>query len=237
MIAIAAQMNCAGARPVYSLVPSHPIAQDGVSQCLMAGSSRILQAGEHIFHEGDSASHIYKIEQGNLCIYHLMPDGRRQIYSFAYPGDLIGLGVVEEHVNSAETLNLVRLRSFPRAKLYQAARNDVQLGLRLFELVSHDLMAAQRMFLILSKRSASERVAAFLVDLSKRLQHNGGAPRQLLLPMTRGDIGDLLGLTIETVSRTISKFRRCGLIEVVHCTVITIMNLDALTELADGEIG
>lgn len=234
MTAIATQMSFAGAQQFARLPHNRPTQIDCVSQRLMTGTVRTLQAGQHIFREGDSATQIYKVEQGCLSIYRLMPDGRRQIIDFAYPGDLIGLGVAEEHATSAATLTLVRLRSFPVAALFQSARNDVQLSSRLLELVSLELMAARRLLCALNRRSAGERVASFLVDLSRRLERNGGDPLRIILPMTRSDIGDLLGLTIETVSRTFSKFRRSGLIDLEQCTVVIIRDIQRLAEFADG---
>ena len=234
MTAIVAHPRCADVQSIHVLARSGQLAQDGVSQRLMAGSCRTYQAGECIFREGDDAAHVYKVELGCLCIHRSMLDGRRQIIDFAYPGDFIGLAVLKEHSTNAETLNLVRLRSYSKARLHQSAQNDAQLGLRLFELVSRELSAAQRMLFTLNKRSACERVANFLVDLSKRMERNGGDPFLLVLPMTRADIGDLLGLTIETVSRTMSKFRQCGLISLTQCAIVTIVDIEALGKIANG---
>lgn len=200
-------------------------------------STRSLSGKEHIFCEGDLRSHVFQIEQGVVIIYRMLPDGRRQVFEFAYPGDFIGLGASDVHMFSAETTGLTRVRCIPAAMLEEAARHEPDLALSLYRAVSLELSAARDLLIAIGQRSAIERVATFLLMLHRRLNRSNAtqAVNLIDLPMRRADIADLLGLTIETVSRTITKLRAMGVIEVAHASAIAIKNLPRLQELAAGE--
>jgi CRP/FNR family transcriptional regulator len=205
---------------------------EGLARSLSGGTMRIVAAKEHVFCEGDPASHVYRVEAGHVCLYRMLPDGRRQIVDFAYPGDLIGLGALREHSASAQTTEKTRLTSFPIAAVHEVARHDAALGLKLYEAMSHELRAARDLLVSVCQRTASERVAAFLLDLSQRNRRRGEPADEIVLPMTRTDIADFLGLTIETVSRTFTKFRVEGLIDVEQCILVTIRDHEKLRRAA-----
>ena len=114
---------------------------------LLASGVRRLEGREHLFCEGDPASHVYRIESGYACIYKMMSDGRRQVVDFAYPGDLIGLGAGSEHVTSAHALGSCRVRAIPAATLHQLASQDAALALSLYDAVSHELEQARDLLL------------------------------------------------------------------------------------------
>ncbi len=215
----------------------HPAARpsgcEDLTRSLPEGKIRVVAAGEHVYREGDTATHVYCIEAGHVCIYRVLPDGRRQIVTFAYPGDFIGLGAIHDHATSAQAGAKTRLKSFPIANLQESARFDATLGLRLYAAVSEELAAAHDLLMTVSHRSAGERLAAFLLALSRRNGRRGGNACEIVLPMTRTDIADFLGLTIETVSRTFTKFRLEGLIDLEQCVIVTICDLKAL-EMAAG---
>jgi CRP-like cAMP-binding protein len=212
--------------------PGTAVHADRLSLGLPAGKTRIVLAKEHVYREGDPATHVYRVEAGHVCMYRGLPDGRRQIVNFAYPGDYIGLGAMHEHLASARAGTPTRLKSFPVAALQESARCDTTLGLRLYAAVSEELAAAHDLLMTVSHRSASERLAAFLLALSRRNRRRGDNEREIVLPMTRTDIADFLGLTIETVSRTFTKFRLEGLIDLEQCILVTICDLDALAMAA-----
>jgi CRP/FNR family transcriptional regulator len=201
---------------------------------LAAAGVKRLEAREHLFCEGDPAAHVYRIESGYLCIYKMMPDGRRQVVDFGYPGDLVGLGSGTEHVTSAHALGSCRVRAVPAPALHQQARQDAQLAISLYETLAQELEGARNLLLSCCQQSAVERLASFLVMLSRRSARKGLDAEQLFLPMTRSDIGDYLGLTIETVSRTFTKLKAMGLIELTQCTSVRIVDVDALERLAQG---
>jgi CRP-like cAMP-binding protein len=207
---------------------------DTLADCLEGGLPRTYNAREHIFREADQASHVYKIEAGHVCIYRMVADGRRQVMDFAYPGDIIGLGAFGVHAANAQATTKTRLRCIPVSTLHDLVRNDQHIGLKLYEAMSQELLATRELLFTVSQRTAAERVAAFLVALSRRNERRGEDTNEIVLPMTRADIADYLGLTIETVSRTFTRFRVDGLIEIEQCILVTLQDLPALVALADG---
>ena len=207
---------------------------DVLAQRLGGARSRTLEAKEHVFRDGDAVDNVYLVEAGHVCVYKLMPDGRRQVLDFAYPGDLIGLGAMGEHTSAAQAMSRTRMRCLPSAQLASILREDGRLALGLYEAMARELLAAREMLYTVSQRTAPERVAAFLLALSRRNERNGEDPDEFVLPMTRTDIADFLGLTIETVSRTFTKFRTDGLIDLAQCVLVTIRDHAALADLAEG---
>jgi CRP/FNR family transcriptional regulator len=206
----------------------------GFEQSLAQASLRRVEAKEFLFAEGDAFSHLYRIETGAIALYKVLSDGRRQVMGFAYPGDLIGLGVEGEHVMNAQAIKPTRVRCLPVTWLRQAAAKDPMLGFKLYEALAKELAATRDLMLTTGQRSAVERVAGFLLALSRRNDRNGQDPTSFELPMTRTDIGDFLGLTIETVSRTFTKLKALGLIELPHCNHVRLLDTDELASLADG---
>jgi CRP-like cAMP-binding protein len=206
----------------------------GLQQTLAQGQLRRVEAKEFLFAEGDTISHVYRIETGALALYKILTDGRRQVVGFAYPGDIVGLGVDDEYTMNAQAVKPTRVRCLPVIALRQSAARDPALGLKLYEAMARELAGARDLMLTTGQRSALERVAGFLLAFSRRNLRNGQDPASFELPMTRTDIGDFLGLTIETVSRTFSKLKLMHLIELAHSNQVTLLDIDALAELAGG---
>jgi CRP/FNR family transcriptional regulator len=196
-------------------------------------SVRRLQSKEHIFCEGDPRTHVFQIEEGVVTIYQMLNDGRRQVVDFAYPGDFIGLGPTAEYLFSAEATSPARVRCIAAGILDEAARQDPNLALRLYNAVSLELSAARSLLVAIGQRSAIERVATFLLMLHGRTRRDDGRTGFVHLPMRRADIGDFLGLTIETVSRTFTKLRMMGVIEVSHGTEIRIADIERLADISE----
>ena len=193
---------------------------------------RRLSAKEHIFCEGDERAHVFRIEEGVVAVYKTLPDGRRQIIDFAYPGDLIGLGVLEEHMLSAQATCAAKVRCLSASALERMAESDAHLALKLYKSVCQELAATRTLLVTVGQRSAVERIAAFLVGLHRRTASQGSMT--VTLAMRRSDIADLLGLTIETVSRTFTKLREMGVIEVERGgTRVDLCDLARLSDLAN----
>ena len=223
----------AGRAPIASDIiarrtPSNDVFAEYMAPCAL----RTLEAKEHLFREGDAAAHVYRVEVGNVCIYRMLPDGRRQVVDFAYPGDFIGLGALGEHAACAQATIRTTVRCLPVTALREIVRRDARIGLKLYEAVSHELLAARELLFTVSQRTASERLAGFLLALSRRNGRRGADASEIVLPMTRADIADFLGLTIETVSRTFTKFKHSGLIDLEQCILVTIVDPDALAAAA-----
>jgi len=222
---------------------SHPALQPVVNtrplgaleESLARASLRRVEAKEFLFAEGDPTTHIFRVETGAIALYKILADGRRQVVGFAYPGDLIGLGAQGEHAMNAQAIKPTRLRCLPVAALRHSASHDPTLGFKLYEAVAMELAATRDLMLTTGQRSATERVAGFLLAFSRRNERNGKDPADFELPMTRADIGDFLGLTIETVSRTFTKLKMLGLIELPQSNRVKLVDVDQLESLADGE--
>lgn len=208
--------------------------QDGLAAQFYGTPLRRVEAKEHVFCEGDAARQIYRIETGLLCIYRMMTDGRRQVVDFAFPGDIVGLGAGDEHNTSAQAIRNTRLRCLPTSTLNDAMRVDARLSAKLYTALAEELHAARELLISVCQRSAAERLAAFLMALVRRNERRGLDAETLDLGMTRTDIADFLGLTIETVSRTFTKLRTQGLIDIAQCTTIAIVDRCGLEVFAAG---
>lgn len=194
--------------------------------------TRVLTQREHLFCEGDRATHVYRVEVGHIVIYRIMPDGRRQVIDFAYPGDLVGLGALGEHASHAQATVKTVVRCLPVTILNELASFDPRVGLRLYEAISSELMASRELLFTVSQRTASERLASFLLALSRRSARRGEKANEIVLPMTRNDIADFLGLTIETVSRMFTRLREDGIIDIEQRILISIRDPERLRLMA-----
>ncbi len=167
-------------------------------------------------------------------MYKLLPDGRRQITGFANGGSFLGLAVSDTYAFTAEAIDVVRYCRFPRARLRVLMRDFPGMEERLLKVASTELVAAQEQMLLLGRKSARERVASFLLARSRLGSAGQCASVYFVLPMARGDIADYLGITIETVVRTLKKLRDEGIIDVSNTSDIEIRNPLALRILANG---
>jgi CRP/FNR family transcriptional regulator len=192
------------------------------------------EAGQPILHEGDPATDLFNVVSGAVKLYKLLPDGRRQMTGFLFPGDFLGIALNDTYVYTAEALTEVRLCRFPRPKLEALLAEIPALEHQLLGDVATELVAAQDQMLLLGRKTARERVASFLLMLSRRAERHGRPANPVALPMSRADIADYLGLTTETVSRTITQLRQSQTIEVATRGEIAIRNRDALAELSEG---
>jgi CRP/FNR family transcriptional regulator len=171
-------------------------------------------AGQTIVVEGDPRSHGFRVLTGAVRLYKALPDGRRQVLDFLTPGGCFGLFGAEHYAYSVEAMVPSVLARYPRANLEAALRSSAEVALRLLDAARSDLEQAHIHMLLLGRKSAEEKVAAFLVRFAERLGSGNGSAGAiaLRLPMTRQDMADYLGLTIETVSRTLTRLRQEGLI-------------------------
>lgn len=180
-----------------------------------------------IYGEGEPAEFAYKVISGAVRTYKLLNDGRRQIGGFHLPGDLFGLEASAEHRLSAEAIGEATVLVVRRSALLGLAAQDAEAGRALWTLTAADLERAQNHLLLLGRKSACERVASFLTDLAAR---QPAAPT-VDLPMSRQDMADYLGLTIETVSRTLTQLQNEGVIALPSCRKVQFCNRQALSRL------
>lgn len=199
-------------------------------------SQNIANPHDTIFREGDPALHLYSIASGNVKLYKLMPDGRRQITAFLFAGDFFGLGRDDGYVYTAEAVTPVILCRFPRKKLDALMAEVPKLEQKLLDLAITELAAAQEQMLLLGRKTAREKVATFLVVLADRMTHKVGANQSvtLTLPMGRADMADYLGLTIETISRTLTQLKRDGIINLPDNGHVVLPDPARLRDMAEG---
>jgi CRP/FNR family transcriptional regulator len=196
-------------------------------------TSAYLDAGQAIIHEGDPAENLFNVVSGAVKLYKLLPDGRRQITGFLFPGDFLGIALNETYVYTAEALTPVRLCRFPRRRLEALLKDIPALEHQLLDEVATELVAAQDQMLLLGRKTARERVASFLLMLAKRAERHGRQVNPVELPMSRADIADYLGLTTETVSRTVTQLRQSSTISAANRGEIEILDQAALEELSE----
>lgn len=172
--------------------------------------------GSCILSEGQPARYFFNITRGVAKLYKSLADGRRQIIGFLRAGDFVGLAAERLYGFSAEALDDLTVCRFDRECFDRSLLDLPSLERRLLDVACHELVAAQNQMLLLGRKSATERLATFLLHWAERdrvgCDKQAAGPTTLALPMTRGDIADYLGLTTETVSRTLSGLRHDGLI-------------------------
>ena len=190
--------------------------------------------GQCFIDEGEPARSFFNITAGTAKLFKLLPDGRRQITGFVRAGHFLGLAVSDTYAFSAEAIDPVRYCRFQRAKLRTLLDDFPLMEKRLLEVASNELVAAQEQMLLLGRKTARERLASFLSLQSRQGVPCGRPQQRFTLPMTRSDIADYLGLTIETVSRTLTRLRREALIDFASQSEVVIIDPPALEELAGG---
>jgi CRP/FNR family transcriptional regulator, anaerobic regulatory protein len=179
------------------------------------GSHVHFASRETAFTQEEMATSFYNLLEGVMRLYKLLPDGRRQIVGFALPGDFLGMATSARHSFSAEAIGAVVVCAFSRISFARFVEDKPHLLRRINEFLVRELSQAQDQIVLLGRRYAEERVASFLVGWRDRLVQLHDPNTTVPLPMSRQDIADFLGLTIETVSRTFTKLQRDGVIEIL----------------------
>jgi len=200
-------------------------------------SSVNLPVGSAVISEGEQAENLFNVVRGSVKLFKLLPDGRRQITGFLFAGDFLGIALNDIYAYNAEAIEPIQLCRFPRHKLEALLGEMPKLERKLLGTTAHELAVAQDQMVLLGRKTAKERVASFLVSLLDRAIKRGQSGTELDIPMSRTDIADYLGLTTETVSRTITTLRKLKLITIGARSSITILDLPGLRMLIDGAGG
>jgi CRP/FNR family nitrogen fixation transcriptional regulator len=182
---------------------------------------------EEIYGEDEAAEYVYQVIRGAVRTYKLLTDGRRQIGAFHLTGDVFGLESGTTHRLAAEAVIDTTVRLVKRHTLEQAAGSDVQVARKLWTITAGELRHAENHMLLLGRKSAMERVANFLLEMDRRLAVAG----MMALPMCRRDIGDYLGLTLETVSRALSQLHGEGVLGFSGARQIVLRNRQRLRNM------
>jgi CRP/FNR family transcriptional regulator len=194
---------------------------------------RPLARGRHVFRLGDEFRSLYAIRSGSVKTYTITEDGGEQVTGFHLPGEIIGLDAINsnQHPCAAKALETTSICELPFNRLEELAAQIPGLGRQLMRIMSREIQADEELLMLLGKKSAEERLAALLMSLSRRYKERGFSPREFHLSMSRNDIGNYLGLAVETVSRLFTRFQQQGFIEVRY-KYIRLQQMDALQALA-----
>lgn len=174
-----------------------------------------FRPGKTIFSEGELAESVYGLSQGVVRLYKMLSDGRRQVLSFALPGDFLGMPLADRHSFSADAIGEVALCRFSRDSLTRFIQSSPNIMRLLIQFATRELDMAQNQLLLLGNGSAEEKIAIFLVSWRDRLARLSVFSETVPLPMRRQDIADFLGMKLETVSRTLAKLEQKNVIRVV----------------------
>jgi CRP/FNR family transcriptional regulator len=221
-----------GARP-FSVCAS--IDDADLSRLDTLAEHLVLNGGDTLIRADDPARHVFNITSGSVRVYRLLSDGRRQITGFLFAGDFLGLATGDLYVFSAEAIEPVTACRFRKTDYRTLIRETPALETALLDRANHELAAAQNQILLLGRKTALERVSTFLLEMPNHDPARPGPSGRVHLPMTRAEIADDLGLTIETVSRVLTRLETQGVIRLVSLTEIRIERPDMLRALADGE--
>ncbi|HHJ14911.1 MAG TPA: fumarate/nitrate reduction transcriptional regulator Fnr [Gammaproteobacteria bacterium] len=177
---------------------------------------RPLARGDHLFRTGDAFRSIFAVRSGTLKTYTTSPEGQEQVMGFHLPGELVGLDAIasDSHPLSAKALETTSVCEIPFEDLESLSTQLPDLQRQMLRLMSQEIRNDEQNLLRLGQRSAEERLAGFLISLSNRFRRRGFSATQFNLTMSRGDIGNYLGLALETVSRLFTRFQNEGLIRV-----------------------
>jgi CRP/FNR family nitrogen fixation transcriptional regulator len=178
--------------------------------------------GTEIYGEKEPADYVYQVKTGAVRSYKLLSDGRRQIGAFHLVGDIFGLENGGEHRFTAEAIVDTTVRLIKRRSLELVAESDAMVARNLLSMTTNNLQHAEDHMLLLGRKTSLERVAAFLIEMDRRLTAAG----VMTLPMCRRDIADYLGLTLETVSRALSRLHELGILGFIGNNQRQIVLLD-----------
>ncbi|SLN31420.1 Nitrogen fixation regulation protein FixK [Roseovarius litorisediminis] len=198
-----------------------------------ASITKVFKAGSNLYYEGDKVERLYQVQSGVLRLTRILEDGRRQVISFGFPGDIVGFPCNGRYHTDCDVLTDARLQAYHLSSL-EGENGDPELHKELLQAALREISAMQDHFMMLGRKSAIEKVASFLCVLTERMSAESGSRNQALLPMSRSDIADFLGLTTETVSRTLSLLRNSGIIAINNVHTVVILQPHVLFGLSQG---
>ncbi len=232
------QVSCSSCRLATICLPIALEATDIDKLDKIIQRGRPLQKGEHIYREGDQFTSVYAVRAGALKAYSLTDDGKEQVTGFYFPGEILGMDGISknEYASSAKALETSAICEIPFERLGELSTRLPSLQRHFFQLMSQEIAQDQQLITMLSKNSAEQRVAALLLSISARNARRRLSANAFRLPMSRTDIGNYLGLTVETVSRVFSRFQKLGILAVDN-KEIAIKDPALLRDAASSGLG
>ena len=231
---------------MYVTSPIVPISSeiyfsDTIDEAFYNGTSQIkkVTSDNCLFHEGDDAEYLYEVLEGVVRSSKVLIDGRRQVLSFGYPGDIIGLSHDSFYHSDCDAVSDVKLRVIHKNAYKEDLASDPEFCAKLLQNAVAEVNHMQEHFMMLGCKSAMEKLASFLIAIMDRQSEVKGPRKCFDLPMKRCDIADFLGLTIETISRNLTKLRKLGIIEMPSTQRVCVTKSSELRALAecDDEVG
>ena len=216
-------------RSVPGYAPRQPATPDALDLLEQFGSTISVQREHEIHGQGDTADYCWRILSGCVRTVKLMEDGRRQVAEFLFPGDRLGLDDLGTHDFAAEAVTEVTLRRYPRRMVAALADSHVALARRLRGLALPNLRSAHERMIMLGRKTAVEKIASFVLEMDRRATAPGRKVTEV--PMSRTDVADHLGLTVETVCRILAHMKRDGIV-VLHRAGVEVIDHQALRALA-----
>ncbi|KAF7787325.1 CRP/FNR family transcriptional regulator, anaerobic regulatory protein [Pseudoalteromonas rubra] len=192
-----------------------------------------LHKGDFLFESGSELNSIFAVRSGSFKSYTISEQGDEQITGFHLAGDLVGFDAINkmQHQSFAQALETSMVCEIPFDTLDELAGKLPKLRQQIMRLMSSEINYDQEMLLLLNKKTAEERLATFIYNLSNRFGERGFSRKEFRFTMTRGEIGNYLGLTVETISRLLSRFQKAEIIK-VEGKFITILDIDELAKAA-----
>jgi CRP/FNR family transcriptional regulator len=194
----------------------------------------LVPARATLFREGDRANHVFTLMQGTAKLTRLLADGREQVLGFRFSGDIMGYAATDTYPFAAQTLTPAKVCRLDRGRFDALMRRLPGLERRFLDLCVQELSQTQDQLVSVGRRTAEARFAGFLLHLDEASRQRNQPGRVLDMPMTRADIADFLGLTLETVSRSFTAFRRRGWLREPSHGRLELLQPEALRELAEG---
>jgi CRP/FNR family transcriptional regulator len=204
-----------------------------VRELMETGRRARIESGATLFREGDPVTDVFCIAAGNVIVTRHAENGGRQIIAFLFPGDFLGMTFAEAHLTGAEALTNAEVWALPQATLKRGLESRAELGFAFAEMATRIINSEMDVIFTLGRKNARARVASFILYLRGRQELLGRPTDPVQMPMTRQDIADFLGLTMETVSRSFSQLRASGCIAADNPPDVHIADLPALRQAAD----
>ncbi|MEZ5571657.1 MAG: fumarate/nitrate reduction transcriptional regulator Fnr [Halioglobus sp.] len=228
------QVNCGNCRLNSICLPLALEREDIQQLDSIVQRSKPLQKGQHLYREEDDFQSVYAVRSGSIKAYRTTDDGREQVTGFYFPGEILGMDGISNntHASSAVALETAAVCEIPFASLSKLSALMPNLQGHFFQLMSREITEDQILITLLSKNSADERVAALLLSISARYARRKLSATHFRLPMSRVDIGNYLGLTVETVSRIFSRMQKMEVLRVDN-KEIEILDMQGVRSLAN----
>lgn len=228
------EMSCSQCRLGKICLPVALNTNDIVKLDEIVKRGRITQKGEHIYRANDPFHAVFAIRSGYVKTYRVTDDGEEQITGFYFPGEVFGMDGINKHkyANSAKALESTAICEIPFARFQELTTQLPSLQMHFFQLMSQEITTDQQLITMLSKKTAEQRIATLLLTISARNANRNMSATSFRLAMSRTDIGNYLGLTVETVSRTLSRFSKEGLIDLDQKEV-RILDVEQLRKIAN----